>query len=190
MFKRVKTIGLLGVGLLAMLGTKAEAHYIFVNGKWVWHSVGCQSTIGDLPNPPDPLIAKCDVITIQVDARCPDLSIVSVLIEESLTAQKQIPPGLTTFEVIVPVVSLLNNGNIVIACGGTPNAILIRDMVSTVTIQCVGPSASCPAPLVTTSTKKARCWLPYDFGDYPPPSTPPSGSLPARIPQIRYCHPL
>jgi hypothetical protein len=45
MFKRVKTIGLLGIGLLAMLGTKAEAHYMYVNGKWVYHSIGCQADL-------------------------------------------------------------------------------------------------------------------------------------------------
>jgi len=174
MFNRVKTIGLLGVGLLAMLlGTKAEAHYAYASGRYYSHSIGCEATIGSLSNPPDPLIVGCVVTTVRVDARCPDLSIVSLPIEVSLTAQVQINPGQTVVEVTAPDTSLLTNGNIVIACGGTPSAVLIRDMVSTVTIQCVGPSASCPAPLVTTSTATATCTLPYDFGGYPPPTTPP-----------------
>lgn len=174
MFNKVKTIGFLSVGLLVMLlGTKAEAHYVYASGTYYYHSVGCEATIGSLSNPPDPLIVECVVTAVRVDARCPDLSIVSLPIQVSLTAQVQIVPGQTQVEVIVPDTSLLNNGNIIIACGGTPNAVLIRDMVSTVTIQCVGPSASCPAPLVTTGTATATCTLPYDFGDYPPPITPP-----------------
>lgn len=178
MFNKVKIIGLTVVGLLAMLGTQAEASYTYVNGQWVYHSVGCQVTIGSLPNPPDPLAVGCVVTTAQVDALCPNLSIVSLPIQVSLSAQQLLDPGVTQVEVVVSDSPLLNYGNIVNACGGSAaTAALIRNMVSTVTIQCIGPSASCPAPLLTTSTAAATCTLPTQFNlnNYPN-NLPPNGT--------------
>ena len=163
MFKRVKTIGLLGVGLLTMLGTKAEAHYMYVNGKWVWHSVGCPVTIGDIPSSPDPGIVICDVNTVQVEAECPDGSITQPLsIQVSLTAQEQLDPGQSYVEVIVDDEPLRFHSTIISACGSYASDVLIRNMTSTVTIQCVGSigDPTCSAPLLTTSTAVATCELP------------------------------
>jgi hypothetical protein len=135
MFKRVKTIGLLDFGLLAMLGTKAEAHYMYVNGKWVYHSVGCQATIGSLSDPPDPLAVECVVNTAVVETLCPDLSIVSLPIQVSLVAQVLIAPGQAQTEVIVPDAPLLDV-NLNPSCGNsTLTAVLIRNMASK--IQCI-----------------------------------------------------
>ena len=71
MSKTVKTIGLLGLTLLAMLGTTAEAHYTYVRGKYYYHSVGCDVTIGSLPVHPDRLEVKCQVHATQVELLCP-----------------------------------------------------------------------------------------------------------------------
>jgi|GEM_PF-2182758 len=67
MFNRVKTIGLLGVGLLAMLATKAEAHYMYARGNYYYHSVGCEATIGSVPVPSDRLEVKCRLVTVTED---------------------------------------------------------------------------------------------------------------------------
>lgn len=175
MFKRIKTIGLILVALLAMLGTKAEAHYMYVNGEYYYHSVGCQATIGSLSNPPDPLAVQCVVTTAQVETLCQDLSIVSLPIQLSLSAQVQIPPGQTQVEVLVSDSPLLNPA-VNNTCGNlAPIAALIRNMASTVTIsQCVG--SDCSVRLVT-STAQAQCALPagYNLSNYPA-NLPPDGT--------------
>ncbi len=162
MFKRVKTIGLLGVGLLAMLGTKAEAHYVYANGRWYYHSVGCEVEIGSLPNPRDDVIVKCAVTTVEVEAKCSNGSITDPLsIEVLLTDQEELEAGQTEVEVIVDDDSLRSNSSIVSECGGIADDVLIRSMASTVTIQCVGPSATCGLlSLVPTSIAVAACTLP------------------------------
>jgi hypothetical protein len=175
MFKRVKLSGLLGVALLAMLGTKAEAHYMYVDGEYYYHSVGCQVTIGSLASPPDPLAVGCLVVTAQVETLCPDLSIVKLPIQLNLSNQVLIPPGQTQVEAIVSDSPLLdptvNN-----ACGGVaPIAALIRNFVGTVTIsKCSG--LGCLVKLMT-STAVSTCTLSasYDLVNYPA-HLPPDGT--------------
>lgn len=178
MFKRVKTIGLLSVGLLAMLATKADAHYMYVSGNYYYHSVGCQATIGSLPNPPDPLAVGCVVNTVQVETLCPDLSIVSLPIQANLVAQVKIPPGQTEVEVIVSDNPLLNPG-LNNACGTlSPIAVLIRNMASTITVfRCVGLVVDPCLVRLPTSTATALCELPaqFNFDNYPE-NLPPDGT--------------
>jgi hypothetical protein len=175
MFKRVKLSGLLGVALLAMLGTKAEAHYMYVDGEYYYHSVGCQVTIGSLASPPDPLACGCLVVTAQVETLCPDLSIVSLPIQLNLSNQVLIPPGQTQVEVPVSDKPLLDPA-VNTACGGVaPIAALIRNFASTVTIsKCFG--LGCLVKLVT-STAVTTCTLPalYDLVNYPA-NLPPDGA--------------
>ena len=175
MFKRIKTIGLTLVALLAMLGTKAEAHYMYAGGDWYYHSVGCQATIGSLLNPPDPLAVQCVVTTALVETLCSDLSIVSLPIQVSLSAQVQIPPGQTQVEVLVSDSPLLNP-TVNNACGSlVPIDVLIRNFASVVTIsKCVG--LGCLVQLVT-STAAATCTLPagYNLVNYPA-NLPPDGT--------------
>jgi hypothetical protein len=175
MFKRVKTIGLLGVALLAMLGTKTEAHYMYVGGDWVYHSVGCQVTIGSLASPPDPLAVGCLVVTAQVETLCPDQSIVSLPLQLNLSALVQILAGQTQVEVPVSDNPLLDP-TVNTACGGvTPIDALIRNFASTVTIsKCFG--SGCLVKLVT-STAVTTCTLPalYDLLSYPA-HLPPDGT--------------
>ena len=138
MFKRVKTLGLLGVGLLAMLGTKTEAHYILVNGKWVYHIVGYQVKIGSLPTNPDPLRVTCTLNVLQVELLCPNLQSVRLnftLGEIILNDFINIPAGQTEAEVLVDDDSLLN----LAGCTGEPIHALIRNMVSTVTVSAPPP---------------------------------------------------
>lgn len=178
MCKTVKTIGLLGVGLLAMLGTKAEAHYMYVNGDWVYHSIGCQATIGSLLNPPGPLVEECVVNTAMVETLCPDLSIVSLPIQVSLVAQVLMAPGQTQAEVIVSDAPLLDV-NLNPSCGdSTPTDVLILNMNSTISIfQCVGPVVAPCSVRLLTSTAAAQCELPAQFNlDNYPENLPPDGT--------------
>lgn len=153
MFKRIKTIGLTLVGLLAMLGTKAEAHYMYAGGDWYYHSVGCQATIGDLPTNPDPLRVTCTLDVLQVELLCPDMTTVSLnfnLGEIILKDYIDIPAGQTEAEVLVDDDSLLN----LAGCTGEPIHALIRNMASTVTIS---------VPPLVTSTATATCTLPDEY---------------------------
>jgi hypothetical protein len=183
MFKRVKTIGLLGIGLLAMLGTKAEAHYMYVNGKWVYHSIGCQATIGSLSDPPDRLVVECVVDTAVVETLCPDMSIVSLPIQVRLVAQVLITPGQAQVEevkveVIVSDAPLLNV-NLNPSCGdSTPTDVLIRNMDSTISIfQCAGPVGDPCSVRLLTSIAAAQCELPAKFKlDNYPKNLPPDGT--------------
>jgi hypothetical protein len=75
MSKTVKTIGLLGLALLAMLGTKAEAHYIYANGRWIYHSVGCIAELESVLDPATvPSSVECVVNTKWVETLCQDPS--------------------------------------------------------------------------------------------------------------------
>ena len=49
--KRVMTVMM--VGLVAMLGAKAEAHWVNVGGRCVWHSFECSRMDTNRPPPPD-----------------------------------------------------------------------------------------------------------------------------------------
>ena len=176
MFKGINTAGLLGIGLLAGLASNAEAHYIYVDGEYIYHSVGCQATIGSIPAQPDPLVVGCVVTTGTVETLCPDHSIISLPIQLSLSNQVQIPPGQTQVEVVVSDNPLLDP-DVNNACGGaTPLDALIRSFASVVTIsKCSGPG--CTVQLVT-STAASSCSLPtqYDLLNYPL-SIPPDGTL-------------
>jgi hypothetical protein len=178
MFRTVKTIGLLSVGLLAMLGTKAEAHYMYVHGKWVYHSIGCQATIGSLLDPPGPLVEECVVNTAMVETRCSDRSIVIFPIEVTLVAEVLIPPGQPQAEVVVSDDPLLDV-NLNPACGdSTPTDVLILNMNSTISIfQCVGPVVAPCSVRLLTSTAAAQCELPAQFNlDNYPENLPPDGT--------------
>lgn len=175
MFKRIKTAGLLVISLFTVFAGNAEAHYIYVGGEYIYHSVGCQVTIGSIPNPPDPLAVSCVVTTATVETLCPDQSIISLPIQLSLSSQLQVPAGQTQVEVTVsdnPLLDPLVNN----ACGGaTPLNALIRGFASVVTIsKCSGPG--CPVQLVT-STAASTCTLPpqYDLLNYPL-NLPPDGT--------------
>jgi len=168
MFKRVKTIGLLGVGLLAMLlGTKAEAHYMYVSGKYYSHSVGCYVEIGTA-SPSNRWEVECRVNAIMVELLCPDESKVTLDLYPpiSLSAHVKKSAGETSAEVLVDDSSLLNLG----ACG--PERALVRNMVGTVTIyMCNGKGKDPCSSRLKTSTAMSTCFLPkgYSIYDYPPP---------------------
>jgi len=181
MFKSVKTIGLTLVGLLAMLGTKAEAHYMYANGHYYYHSVGCEITQFDsMPTTFWGWGATCAVITTKVDALCPNSFIASLQIQVVLAPMTAIylPGQALPVEVIVDDSPLKVHPSIVSACGGSnANAVLIQNMISTITVfLCDGVGPCLPfTPLdPVTSTVTASCGLPlgYSPNNLPPDRTP------------------
>jgi hypothetical protein len=189
MSKTVKTIGLLGLALLAMLGTKAEAHYIYVNGRWIYHSVGCIAELESVLNPATvPSSVECVVNTGLVETLCQgpnglvhtvSLPIQVTLVSKALIAPGDVTgPGLAEVEVIVPDAPLLNV-NLNPACvNSTPIAVLIHNMASTITVfRCVGLVADPCLVRLVTSTAEAQCELPAQFNlENYPANLPPDGT--------------
>lgn len=184
MFNRVKTICVLGVGLLAMLlGTTAEAHYMYVRGKYYYHSVGCEVTIGSVPVHPDPLEVKCQVDATQVELLCPG-NVTEILNFGNsplrLVADVQIPPGQTQVEVFV------DDSPLLMSCSGSQPSLnaLIRNMVSTVTISKCASLVGDPCSVrLVTSTAVAGCGLPaeFNFDNLPPDNTEYTCTVPIKV---------
>ncbi|MDQ2693872.1 MAG: hypothetical protein M3Z21_00575 [Pseudomonadota bacterium] len=183
MYKRTKTISLMAAALPAMLAMNAEAHYMYANGRWYYHSVGCQAEIESMDAAPASV--KCVVIAELVETLCQypgGLAYpVSLPLQVSLDAQALIEPdseGRATVEVVIPDAPLLD---VVLnldpsPCGAssTPVAVLIRNMASTVSVsKCVGSVLSPCSVRLLTSTATASCALPaeYTFASLPPPGT-------------------
>jgi len=190
MSKTVKTSGLLGLALLAMLETtKAEAHSMYANGRWVYHSVGCIAELESVLNPVTvPSSVECIVNTALVETLCQDANglahVVSLPIEVTLVSNDPIAPsdvtgpGLAQVEVIVPDAPLLNV-NLNPACGNSiPIAVLIRDMASKITVfRCVGSVVDPCLVRLVTSIAEAQCELPAQFHlDNYPENLPPDGT--------------
>jgi hypothetical protein len=101
--KRVMTVMMIGV---AMLGAKAEAHWINLFGRCVWHSGECVRTdedpkpnpISNNPNAPHP-VGEARVMPTSVDFLCPNGDIITLpdtttpLDPVLLVAKRQIAPG-------------------------------------------------------------------------------------------------
>ncbi len=188
MVKKITTISLLGISLFVMFGMTAEAHYMYVRGRWVSHSVGCIAEIEDVPNPGTvPASVECVVNTAQIETLCEGLggllNTVISTIPISLDAQTPIVPedvtdGIAEVEVIVPDEPLLEVDLNPVCVNGTPTDILIRDMASTVTVfECVGPAAEPCSVRLVASTATAQCELPGQFNlDNYPANLPPGGT--------------
>ncbi|MGH9961553.1 MAG: hypothetical protein ACREBC_31240 [Pyrinomonadaceae bacterium] len=189
MSKTVKTIALLGLALPAMLGTKAEAHSVYTNGRWVYHSVGCIAELESVSNPATvPSSVECVVNTALVETLCQDPSglvyPVTLPIQVTLVSKAPIAPGdvtgpgLAQVEVIVPDAPLLNV-NLNPACvNSTPIAVLIRNMASKISVfRCVGAVVDPCLVRLVTSIAAAQCELPAQFNlDNYPENLPPDGT--------------
>ncbi len=189
MVNRVKTIGLTLVGLFTMLlGAQAEAHYMYVNGTYYYHSVGCEATVGSTEV--DPWTVDCAVATTLVETLCqrngsfvypPVLS----QIQLNLVAQGPIVQNnATQVEAIVSDAPLLNV-NLNLSCSiystplaiSTPAVVLIHNMASVLNVyQCA--SDSCAGENRTlTSTAATSCTLPLEFNlNHYPANLPPVGT--------------
>jgi hypothetical protein len=66
------------IGLVAMLGANAEAHYIYVYGKYKYCSLHCIVDLKKVPDPvSEPAKVKCGATasegeTLSVEVSCPD----------------------------------------------------------------------------------------------------------------------
>ena len=186
MSKTVKTIGLLGLALLAMLGTTAEAHYTYARGTYYYHSVGCDVTIGSVAYPPDRLEVKCQVDATQVELLCPG-NVTQILnfgnSQLRLVADAQLDPGETRVEVDVDDSPLLDSP-LLMTCDGSqpPLNVLIHSMVAKVTISKCASLVECLVPLVT-ETAVTGCVLPaqFNFDNLPPDYTEYTCTAPFKV---------
>ncbi|OOO03723.1 MAG: hypothetical protein USCGTAYLOR_00002 [Chromatiales bacterium USCg_Taylor] len=155
------------IGMVAMLGVEAEAHYMYVSGRYYYHSIGCYAEIGTR-FPPNRWEVECQVNATRVELLCPDGSTVTLNLDTpvSLSAHVQKSAGKKSAEVLVDDSSLLNLG----ACA--PERALVRNMVGTVTIyMCNGTGKDPCSSRLKTSTAMSTCSLPegYSIYDYSPP---------------------
>jgi hypothetical protein len=88
MFKRAMRVML--VGLVAMLGAKAQAHYIVVQGKCVWHSLECRWEAKDAEPPGE---VNSEATTSSVEIKCPDGTVEKKDTQVTLVQQQPIVPA-------------------------------------------------------------------------------------------------
>lgn len=91
--KRVITVTMIGV--VAMLGVTAEAHYVVIRGRCYWHSHECSRQDTDVRDPV-PILLTGEVIstTNRVELLCPGGNVEGEPV--TLTARKPIVPSDTT----------------------------------------------------------------------------------------------
>lgn len=180
MFKSVRMIGLSLVGLFAIFATKAEAHYMYAAGNYYYHSVGCEITAFDsMPPTSWGWGGTCAVITTKIDVLCPNSLLAGLEIQVVLPPRTAIyRPGQTLpVEMTVDDSPIKVHPSVVSACGGSnASAVLIQNMVSTITVFLCDQVAPC-LPLTpldpVTSIVTASCELPLGYG---PDNLPPDGT--------------
>ena len=123
MFKTVKSaMRVMMVGLVALLGANAEAHYVVVSGKYKYCSLHCIVDLRKVPNPILwPAEVKCEATAALVEISCPNETLVQVPVNVDMVGQGRIDqedwtayksdPGLgkAHVEVNIPLDSLLDS---------------------------------------------------------------------------------
>lgn len=71
MARKVGIVALMVMGLVAMVAAAADAHYINVSGKLVYHSIFCESVIKNVQNlVNNPALATCLVVGTTIETEC------------------------------------------------------------------------------------------------------------------------
>ncbi|MGH8489429.1 MAG: hypothetical protein ACREXS_11355 [Gammaproteobacteria bacterium] len=186
------------IGLVAMLGVKAEAHYIVVKGRCVWHSLECYRE-DEAPQDPVPIlfppVGEVVATPLKVQVLCPggvqDLDLSKE--EWTLAAQKPIlqsditrvttPRGKTSgnaeWTVVVSDAHFLEDPEAVFCPDRkNPQEVLIHEMSVKMNLYCSRFDPKCK-PNVPHSTWEAKsCVLPvgFDVKNLPARGTPYSCS--------------
>jgi hypothetical protein len=203
MSKQVKFIsksvmGVMTVGVVAMLGADAEAHYVVVNGRCYWHSGECvrkdkDAEDPDLLNPPP--IGELVATLKQVEILCPGGNIV-VLDKDpgTLVAKKPIVQGDITnvtnvtslreskpyaeWAVIVSDTHFLADTRF---CSVPPQDVIIRSMSVKLNLY---PDGDLSKP-AHSSWEAGTCILPAEFKF---PQKPPTRGVGYACSGITICH--
>ena len=189
MFKRALTIGLLGVSLVTLLGTSAEAHYQGYSAGVHVSSIECILGIKSVPNPDThPAAVQCVVTTALTEILCLNpngrevrsgrLTRRVALVAQEAIDQRDITDkrrGKAEVKVLVPDDPLLNP-EFCINPQWIPIDALIRELTAVFNVyECVGPAENpCLVLGTLASTVEADCILPaeFNFDNLPPPGTP------------------
>jgi hypothetical protein len=89
MFKTVKSaMRVMMVGLVALLGANAEAHYVVVSGKYKYCSLHCIVDLMKVPNPIlGPAQVRCEATAALVEISCPSGTLVQSAVNGVLVGQ-------------------------------------------------------------------------------------------------------
>ena len=76
------------IGLVALLGVKAEAHYVYYAGRYKYCSLHCVADLKKVPDPiEEPAKVKCEATATSVEILCPDQSLVQSPVNWVLVGQ-------------------------------------------------------------------------------------------------------
>jgi len=201
MFKRVLMLGLLGVSLVALLGTGAEAHYQgYIAGVHV-KSLVCTVSLKSVPSlDAHPAITECIVTTGSVEILCKNPAGHDVLpgesatqvtlvdqapVEQSVAEKKK---GRAHVSVEVDDTPLLDP-EFCVNPNWIPVAVLTRSLTSEInTYACVGPDTDPCSVRELASTVVQQCELPaqFNFDNYP--NNLPSVGTPYDCPIQTFVH--
>lgn len=183
MLKRVLIIGLLLSVAAAMLGTRAEAHYIYVSGRLIKHSLLCSLDLKGVANPAtNPALSECVIEVHLLDILCRNpqnnnthpgrAATQTVLIAEDQIDQSDITgKGKAHVEILVEDDPLLNP-EFCVNPNWIPIEVLVREAtVHLNTFTCTDDACSTK---VLASTAQLDCVLPSEFNleNLPPVGTP------------------
>jgi hypothetical protein len=185
--KRVLMLGLLGLSLVALLGTEAQAHYLgYINGVHV-ASIVCTLGLKGVANPDtNPAIVDCQLTDVFVEALCrnpsghdvpgkPGFHQVGPIGEEPIEEGDITGKGKALVDVHIDDDPVCNSR---VVCG-KPNwqvkACLLRSFTATQNAyRCVGPATDPCSVLEQASFVKSNCVLPAVYTvNAPPPLEPP-----------------
>jgi hypothetical protein len=101
MFKRVFVAGLLASTMATIFATSAEAHYIYVSGRLLYHSLVCSEDLKGVANPDtNPALTECIAEVAVVETLCEN------------PTNHQISPGRSATQVVLVGEDQLDQSNI------------------------------------------------------------------------------
>ena len=182
MIKRILAVGLLSIVVLATLGVEAQAHYTYVKGKLVYHSLECEEVLKGVKNPDtNPSRVDCIVVSNVVETLCsnpagndvdPGNSATQVtvggttqLTSNNFNKQK----GLATALVVIPLADDLGLTSATPGVCVNPNwnleKAVIRSATATLNAYTCGPDQECQtADDVLASITTLQCSLSDEVG--------------------------
>jgi hypothetical protein len=189
MSRRVGIVALVTVALIAVAAVDADAHYTYVSGKLVYHSLTCEEVLKGVKNPDtNPSRVDCIVTSTLVETLCVNPNFhdvqpgesatqVTVFGSELLSSENfDKKKGTATATVLIPLADDLGLTNEVCV---NPNWHLIKAIIRSATVHldayACGPDQTCnTTDDVLASTTTLQCFLPagVDFDDFGENSQP------------------
>lgn len=166
-------------GVLATLGAKAEAHYIMIGGKLVWHSLNCGTVFKEVTDPgTHPALVVCNVTAQQVELLCKNPHNRNATFHspgvQHFTVTRQINqdditgPGKASVNALINTDQQLLNPRFCENASEIPTAALVRSAsVEIKAFEC--DDAHCKQQGDLASTASLNCKLPstYNFDNMP-----------------------